>query len=126
MLQLSYIFVAEEAYAKDGKITAMNIFDAVPAKVIPSILQKDIHLVIGVTAEEADDEQEFNIRIRGKDFKLDSQPLKVHFTDYDKLNVYNLVMEDFPIPNEGTVYFEAIYKSKVIGRYPVRFFRKED
>ncbi|GAC41312.1 hypothetical protein [Paenibacillus popilliae] len=126
MLHVSYIFVAEEAYFSDGKISAVNIFDEMPVKVIPSLLEKNIHFIIGITAEEADDEQEFNIRIRGKGFKVDSQPLKVQFTEYDKICVYNLFIDKFPILSEGTVYFEAVYKDKVIGKYPVKIFGEED
>ncbi|GAC44334.1 hypothetical protein [Paenibacillus popilliae] len=126
MLSLPYIFVSEEAYTSDGKISAKNIFDEMPVKVIPSVLEKNIHFIIGITAEESDDEQEFKIRIRGKGFKVDSQPLKIKFTEYDKINVYNLVMDKFPILHEGTVYFEAVYKDKVIDKYPVKVFKKED
>lgn len=124
MLSIVYIFVCEGIKKENGKISALNIFDKRTISDTPTVLKEDMMLAFGLLGEESDHDNEFTLRVRGKELDF-SMPVTYKFNGYDEINTYTTRVSNFPVSEEQIVYFEIQYKSKLIGKYPLKFEVKE-
>ncbi|PRA08075.1 MULTISPECIES: hypothetical protein [unclassified Paenibacillus] len=131
MLKLAYLVVCDEFKVVETEIddnvdlSLIKVFDRREIKTFPHTLD-NISVVAGLLGEEADDQEEFYFRVRGKKVAFSTSPYTYRFKDYDEIHVYHSELDNFPLDESQTIYFEVVYKNKVIGMYPVRFNCKED